>query len=440
MTSLRSMTPAIAFDDGGCAAMTSHAGVAGVIDAAQRRSHSSSVIHSRRMLPAMTDLPHIHTPTPLLDGLTPAQFMRRYWQKKPLVVRGAIPGFKPILTRAALFGLAASDAAESRLVWREGQQWHLRRGPFKRLPPIKRGNWTVLVQGVDLHSDAARALLERFRFVPDAQLDDLMISYAADGGGVGPHFDSYDVFLLQAHGRRRWRIGRQKNRALIAGLPVKILAQFEPEQEHVMEPGDLLYLPPGWAHDGVAEGECMTCSVGFRQPVRAELAREALLRLADDCDDLLPGAVYRDPRQKAARRPGAIPPAMLDFAHTALNKALAALAKNHGLLQYLGETLTEPKPTVWFGSSGDADDAGSEDGIRLDRKTRMLYGDTGSRRGGLLVFINGESLRANGADARLMRRLADRRALSAPECARLGADARALLEQWRAAGWLHGRG
>ena len=384
----------------------------------------------------MTDLPHIDTSAPLLGGLTPTQFMRRHWQKKPLVVHGAVPGFKPVLTRAALFGLAASDAAESRLVWREGDQWHLRRGPFKRLPPIKRGNWTVLVQGVDLHSAAARAVLERFRFVPDAQLDDLMISYAADGGGVGPHFDSYDVFLLQAQGRRRWRIGRQKNRTLIDGLPVKILAQFEPEQEHVMEPGDLLYLPPGWAHDGVAEGECMTYSVGFRQPVRAELAREVLLRLADDCDQLMPEAVYRDPKQSATAQPGAIPSAMLDFAHAALDQALTALAKNQGLLQYLGETLTEPKPTVWFEASGEDEQAGQDGGIALDRKTRMLYGDTG----GALVFINGESFRAGGADAALMRRLADRRALTAAECRRLSADARALLGQWHQAGWLHGRG
>ncbi|MDR0457426.1 MAG: cupin domain-containing protein [Burkholderiaceae bacterium] len=388
----------------------------------------------------MTDLPHIDTPAPLLGGLTPAQFMQRHWQKKPLVVHGAMPGFKPVLTRAALFSLAASDAAESRLVWREGEQWHLRRGPFKRLPPVKSGNWTVLVQGVDLHSDAARALLEQFRFIPDARLDDLMISYAADGGGVGPHFDSYDVFLLQAQGRRRWRIGRQKNRTLIEGLPVKILAQFEPEQEHLMAPGDLLYLPPGWAHDGVAEGECVTCSAGFRQPVRAELAREVLLRLADDCGDLMSEAVYRDPRQSATAQPGAMPPAMLDFARAALDQALAALAKNQGLLQYLGETLTEPKPTVWFEARGEDEQANQDGGIALDRKTRMLYGDTGGAHSGALVFINGESFRASGADAALMRRLADRRTLTAAECKRLSADARELIGQWREAGWLHGRG
>jgi 50S ribosomal protein L16 3-hydroxylase len=386
----------------------------------------------------MTDLPAIDTAAELLGGLTPTQFMHRYWQKKPLVVRGAIPDLKPVLTRAALFHLAYSDAVESRLIWREDEQWLLRRGPFKRLPPIKRGYWTVLVQGVDLHCDAARALLERFRFVPDALLDDLMISYAADGGGVGPHSDSYDVFLLQAQGRRRWRIGRQKDRALLPGLPVRILAQFEPEQEHVMEPGDLLYLPPGWAHDGVAEGQCMTYSVGFRQPVHAELAREVLLRLADDCGELLPETVYRDPKQEAVTQPGAIPPSMVDFAHAALNQALAALAKHQGLLQYLGEALTEPKPTVWFGATRANDQANSDGGIRLDRKTRMLYGNTGNARSDALVFINGEGFRSSGTDALLMRRLADHRALSASEYQRLSSDARVLLGQWRQVGWLHG--
>lgn len=391
---------------------------------------------------AMTDLTPIETPTQLLGGLTPTQFMRRHWQKKPLVVRGAIPGFEPLLTRAQLFKLAARDDVESRLVWREGstgRQWHLRHGPLKRLPPIKRGYWSVLVQGVDLHDDAARALLDHFRFVPDARLDDLMISYAADGGGVGPHFDSYDVFLLQAHGRRRWRIGRQKDRALIADLPVKILARFEPEEEYLMGPGDLLYLPPGWAHDGVAEGECMTYSVGFRQPVGAELAREVLQRLADDCEDFLTKmAVYSDPKQGATVQPGAIPPEMLNFARTALDRALAEMAKEHALVQYLGEALTEPKPMVWF---GDDDDAGEDDraagGLRLDRKTRMLYGGEGSAS---FVFINGESFRASGADAALMRQLADRRALSASDVKRFGAGARSLLAQWREAGWLHGGG
>ena len=156
-----------------------------------------------------------HIPLTLLGNLTPAQFMKRHWHKKPLLVRGAVPGMAsgagPAVSRRELFALAARDDVESRLVqWREGH-WSLRSGPLSRraLPPISRPQWTLLVQGMDLHSQPVHELLQAFRFVPDARLDDLMISWASEGGGVGPHFDSYDVFLLQAHGRRRWRIGRQ---------------------------------------------------------------------------------------------------------------------------------------------------------------------------------------------------------------------------------------
>lgn len=237
-------------------------------------------------------------PLALLGGLSPARFMQRHWQKKPLLVRQALPGFTPLLSRAALFELAGREGVESRLLSRAQGQWRLRHGPFTRraLPPVAQPDWTLLVQGVDLHVEAAHALLRQFRFVPDARLDDLMISYASDGGGVGPHFDSYDVFLLQAHGQRRWRIGRQRDLSLVEGLPLRILAHFEPEQEYLLDPGDMLYLPPHWAHDGVAVGECMTYSIGFRQPNRGELARELLQRLADDSEERLGTLAYRDPR------------------------------------------------------------------------------------------------------------------------------------------------
>ena len=209
----------------------------------------------------------IDRPMTLLGGLSPARFMRRHWQKQPLLVRQAVPGFAPPLDRARLFALAADEAVESRLLVRDGARWKLRHGPLPRraLPPLARPGWTLLVQGVDLHVDAARTLLDRFRFLPEARLDDLMISYASDGGGVGAHVDSYDVFLLQASGRRRWQVAHQRDRRLVPDLPLKILRTFEPAQEWVLGPGDMLYLPPGWGHDGVALGaDCMTCSIGLR--------------------------------------------------------------------------------------------------------------------------------------------------------------------------------
>jgi 50S ribosomal protein L16 3-hydroxylase len=370
----------------------------------------------------------IHTPLALLGGLTPAKFMQRHWQKKPLLVRQAITGFTPPLTRTQLFALAQSADVESRLVVQGAgpQGWQMRRGPFARraLPPLGRAGWTLLVQGVDLHDDAVHRLMQQFRFVPDARLDDLMISHATDQGGVGPHFDSYDVFLLQAHGRRRWRIGRQKDLTLQEDVPLKILARFEPEQEFVLEPGDMLYLPPRYAHDGIAEGECQTYSIGFRSPARGELARELIQRLAEDAGEAAGATLYRDPRQDAVANPGAVPEALAGFARDAVQ---AALQDPQAMARVLGEYLTEPKASVWF-------DAGHAPrtlrGVVLDRRTRMMHD---ARH----IFINGESYRAAGRDATLMRTLADRRMLSDAQVAAASDDARSLLRDWCESGWLH---
>jgi 50S ribosomal protein L16 3-hydroxylase len=374
----------------------------------------------------------IEAPCALLGGLSPTTFMRRHWQKKPLRVRQALPGVVPPLSRPALFALAASEEVESRLVVHDQRGWRLRHGPLPRraLPPLRQPGWTVLVQGVDLHVPAARSLLERFRFIPDARLDDLMISWASDTGGVGPHRDSYDVFLVQIHGRRRWRIGRCRKEALVEGLPLKILRHFEPEQEWLLEPGDLLYLPPGWAHDGVAEGECMTASVGFRAPARRGLAADLLGRLSEALAAQAAGprsgeTRYRDPSQRATDRPGGIPPPLQAYARQALQ---AALADPRMLDRALGEFLTEPGARVWF--EAPTRDAGPH-GLRLADRSRMLYDRDH-------VYLNGESFRARGRDALTMQGLADRRVLSAAERRRLSPSARALVNDWLQAGWLEG--
>ncbi len=370
----------------------------------------------------------INQTLPLLGGLTPRQFMSRHWQKKPLLVRGAVPGFRPLLDRAELFALAAQEEVESRLVSQAGDTWEMRSGPFGRrsLPPLSRAGWTLLVQGVDLHDARAHELLWRFGFVPEARLDDLMISYATDGG-VGPHFDSYDVFLLQAQGRRRWRIGRQKDLTLREDVPLKVLAHFEPEEEYVLEAGDMLYLPPRYAHDGVAEGECQTYSIGFRSPARGELARELLQRLSEDAVELAGDGLYRDPAQEATATPGAVPQ---QLQHFALDAMQAALKDPVALERALGEYLTEPKANVWF-EGGEATKPLVE--VALDRRSRMMYD---SRH----IFINGESHRASGRDATLMQALADRRWLGAAELARASDDALALIASWCEAGWAHSGG
>ncbi len=369
-------------------------------------------------------------PLPLLGGTSPAQFMRRHWQKKPLLVRQGLSGVRPPVSRRELFALAAGDDVESRLVVRHGRgrrDWSLRHGPLPRrsLPPLAQPGWTVLVQGLDLHLPAAHELLQRFRFAPDARLDDLMLSWASPGGGVGPHLDSYDVFLLQVHGRRRWRIGRAGDGALLDGVPLKILRRFRPEFDWTLEPGDLLYLPPLWAHDGTAVGgDCMTASIGFRAPGADELARELLGRLAERREPSAADRLYADPRQNATRAPAAIPGALQGFAEAAVARALR---EPHWLARTLGEWLTEPKPQVWF-ETGSPLDPGAA--VVLDRRTRMLYDEA-------RVFINGESCRVGGRDLRLLRRLADQRRLGARELAAAGSNLRRSLADWAAAGWLH---
>ncbi len=370
-------------------------------------------------------------PVHLLGGLSPRQFMAEYWQRKPLLVRQAIPGFVPPVDRDGVFALAAREDVESRCVMAErpdGQPWSLRCGPFgkRALPSVRQPGWSLLVQGVDTQHDEVAALKQALNFIPAARLDDVMISYATDGGGVGPHFDSYDVFLLQAHGQRRWRIGPQRDLRLRDDLPLKILSHFKPETEWVLEPGDLLYLPPRYAHDGIAIGECMTWSIGFRAPRQDELAQELLARLADRAADELASTLYQDAGQGATAKPGQMPANLQTFAQA----AVATLLQQPRLLdQCLGEYLTEPKSQVWFDAPARAKRLGLRDGVKLDRRSQMLYDRSH-------IYLNGESWRAAGADARWMRRLADARELTAAELSQTSEAVRDLLSDWLGAGWL----
>lgn len=367
----------------------------------------------------------LDAPQALLGGLTPAQFMRRHWQKKPALLRGAASAFAGAFERSQLFALARRDGVESRLVSESAGGWQLRSGPFRRLPSPGSPRWTLLVQGLEAHVPAARQLMDGFRFLPDARLDDVMVSWAADGGGVGPHFDAYDVFLVQIAGQRRWQVGRQKNLALRDDLPLKILRDFQPEQEWLLGPGDILYLPPRWAHDGVAVGgDCITASVGFRAPSRFELADALLPRLLDpDDEDARADLAQRfsDAGRAPSNQPAAVPEDLAAFAADALRRALD---DPQALARCLGEWLTEPKARQGFEPL-----IGDGGGVQLAPGSRMLYDRWH-------VFLNGEALRAGGRDATLMRRLADTRSLSAADCARLSEPAQALLRDWVEEGWL----
>ena len=393
------------------------------------------------------DIIDIDQPLALLGGLTPQAFMRDYWQRKPLLIRQAIPGFAPPLSIADIKTLARREEAESRLIAHGERGWSMRRGPFTRLPPASRPNWTLLVQGVDLHDDAIAGLMRRFRFISDARLDDAMISIATDGGGVGPHYDSYDVFLLQAHGRRRWRISQQADRKLLPGLPLKILDDFRPEQDFVLEPGDMLYLPPLACHDGVAVGECMTISIGFRVPSRAALARGLLEAAADQVsaqflDDpglygqpCLPGAdlsgLYEDAGTPATRHPAALPEALIastlgTLRQVRLDEAVAA--------RFLGQWLTSLPDSALFDPADEpvslVESVPASGRLELDRCTRLMYG------GGQL-FINGEV--APAAPRAALEALADRRSLEAEAVRALPPEVLAMLDEWLEEGWAHWR-
>ncbi|HXF68075.1 MAG TPA: cupin domain-containing protein [Burkholderiales bacterium] len=364
-----------------------------------------------------------------LAGLPADEFLSHYWRRRPLLARRALPQHAALVRRETLFELAEREDLESRMVLRGGGRWRVRHGPFSRrdLARLPRAGWTLLVQGVERALPEAWKLLQEFRFIPYWRLDDLMVSYAPAGGGVGPHFDSYDVFLLQGGGSRRWRVSQQRDLALRDGAPLKLLRRFRPEQEWVLHPGDLLYLPPRCAHDGVALEDCITYSIGFRVPCAQELGRRFLEYLQEH---LRLAGSSADPRPAPARRPARLEEAMLRRAAALLGRIRWS---GGDVVRFLGCYLTEPAPQVVFARparplSGRAFVARAQRaGLSLAPATRMLY------RGGAL-FINGEQCTAGPAAARLLSALADRRSL-APRT-RLDRESARRLYQWYRAGYI----
>ncbi len=370
-------------------------------------------------------------PLQRLGQLSVGQFLARHWQRNPGLFRQAIPDQAPPLSRDQLLALAAADEVESRLVSRTGSRWSLAHGPFGdgELPLRRRRDWTLLVQGADLHDAACARMAARFRFVPAARFDDVMVSYAVDGGGVGPHVDDYDVFLWQAQGRRRWRIARHFDPRLVPGLPVRILANFEAEQEWLLEPGDLLYLPPGVAHDGVAEGECITVSVGFRAPTWQEVGETWSYEQAERTP--LAGR-YRDPGLRPTRRPGRLPAAMTEAALRELSRRRPRRAD---VQLALLANLTEPKQQVVFDPPSPAltlarfTAAVRRAGLAADARSRLLYA-------GATVAINGEVGGLEGATLRLFQALADQLQLTPTQLREAPGDSLAPLHGWYLSGWL----
>jgi 50S ribosomal protein L16 3-hydroxylase len=223
--------------------------------------------------------------------MPPARFLRDYWQKRPLLIHGAFPQFHNAITPEDLAGLACEEAALARIVLRDARRdrWTLRNGPFSEadFAKLPKSHWTLLVQDVDKWDADVAALLDEFTFLPAWRIDDVMISYATDGGGVGAHVDNYDVFLVQGRGRRRWRISTDPDapHEFREDAELKLLKSFQPTHDWILEPGDALYLPPGVPHDGVAIGECMTFSVGMRAPSVAELVIDLAESVAEPLDE-----------------------------------------------------------------------------------------------------------------------------------------------------------
>ena len=329
--------------------------------------------------------------TSLLGGLQARDFLRPYWQKRPLFVRDAEPRFAGVVDTHELEALASRDDVESRIVERRGARRETTHGPFPRVHLAQKS--TILVNGVNHHVAAAEELLQRFAFAPQARLDDVMVSYATRGGGVGPHVDRYDVFLLQGPGRRLWKVAGRK---------------------YVAHPGDLLYLPPGVVHAGVAPEPCFTYSIGFRAPRGVELGAAFLDWLHERG---LPDARYRDPRLAPTASPGRIPREMISFTKQLLSRIRW---NSKDVEHFLGQYLTQPKAHVVFSPA-----RGNGQYIRLDGKTQLLY--SGGR-----FFINGEPFSLPRRDRAAMRELADRRGIAAK---RLASQSK-LIREWRRAGWL----
>lgn len=365
----------------------------------------------------------------VLGALSPRRFLARHWQKAPLFVPQALPGFRDLLTPGDLVELVSRDDVPSRLVVERDGHWSVRHGPLSRrdFRGLRHARWTLLVQGVDQVLPEGKALLEAFSFIPHARLDDLMVSFAPAGGGVGPHFDSYDVFLLQGLGHKHWRISGQQDRDLVPGAPLRILQRFHAEQEWTVGAGDLLYLPPKYAHWGVALDDCLTYSIGFRAPSAQELVGQFLAYLEEHLE---PEGMYEDPDLQLQRHPGEIADAMVERVTDLLRQIRWGRAD---VADFLGRYLTEPKPHVFFepprpaASRSRFEQAARRRGVVLALKSAMLF------HGGS-VFLNGEVVRVPRQERRWLVALADTRHSGPLEDAPAGLMD--LLYGWYRAGYL----
>jgi 50S ribosomal protein L16 3-hydroxylase len=386
------------------------------------------------------------------------QFKAKHWQKKPLLVRNALLSPESLISKQELLILAANGQCEARLITRnKGNSWQLTHGPFNanrsdkpNFP--KKGSWTVLVQGVDTVNTNINELMADFRFAGDALLDDVMISYATDGGGVGPHLDSYDVFLIQLHGCRQWRISPPKSTPaeFEEDMPVKILKTFSPSQQWLLEAGDMLYLPAGWGHDGIAVGECMTASVGFRAPHRNEWLNAYLDDLSDSLEDILsplpkrlkiaPSKLGNIRKETPANIAAAIPDQFGQWVDELMGKGVAQKPASKAHIRELaGRFLTEPKTHTTFIPPSKVvnqtifSKSLIDKGIRLSLASRCLYSHTPKT-----FFLNGESFSVSTSQLNSLALLADSKQLGGKgsKASAIDVDLLESLYDWYESGWI----
>ena len=344
-----------------------------------------------------------------LGDLSVEKFLAEYWQKKPLFIRNALPEMKPPIAADELAGLACEAFVESRMIVQDGvdNRWELTHGPFtdETFRDLPDKYWTLLVQAVDHWVPAAAEFLSQFYFIPSWRIDDLMISYSSDGGGVGPHYDNYDVFLVQAKGRRQWEVGGvfDSNSPRRSDTPVMILSDWKPEQRWILEPGDMLYVPPRVGHSGMAVGnDCMTCSVGFRAPSHSEILRG----FADYVGDQIPEEKrYADPDLKLQDNTGCLAPEALNKVHRILSRYVE---DKNLVVEWLGKFLTASK----YPEDENDENYYSRKDLRAHvQKGGILQRNEGSRfafqerNQELWLFVDGQCHRCPGSQSELVQSL-----------------------------------
>jgi 50S ribosomal protein L16 3-hydroxylase len=345
----------------------------------------------------------------ILGKISNDVFLKKYWQKKPLLIRDAIKNFKSPITEKDLFRIAQNENAISRLIEFKRGIWQVKYGPFKKLDLPKKINtpWTILVQNMNHHLPFAESFLNLFKFIPYARLDDLMVSFATKKGSVGAHFDSYDVFLFQAKGEREWKISEQKKFSLDKKSAIKIITNFKVKNTWVLKPGDLLYLPPNVGHWGVSQSDdCLTYSIGFRAPGTFEIQSKFLDFIQDNLitnkNDL-----YRDPNLNLQKNPAEINSNMIKKIQRIVNQLRW---NTNSINNFIGQLLTEPiEGAVFQTSKSMTVEVFIKDlvkkPLKLNPKTRMLFIKNN-------FYINGELIEADKKSIMYLKQLANDREIS----------------------------